>query len=317
MIASTIGTAIEWYDFFLYSVVTGLVFAKLFFPKSDPLIGTLEAFAIYAVGFVARPIGAGDLRPLRRPDRAQVHADRHARGDGHRHLRCGVRADLRQHRDLGRRHPHHFALHPGRGRRRRVGRVGSHVHGMGSLRETRGFIASWPQFGVPCGLFLANWRCSPSASFGRAIPDLGLAHPVSAEPHPGRGGTLHPARHPRDAGVRSPRRGAARGAGADPAGDQGTAEDDPAPAFARLAEQAPFTSSPPTSSPTESTRSSSRAISFSSPFLSLRSSRSSRSPSSDISRIVSGARTSTWPERSLPASSASSILGCSTPASPR
>src|SRR6187431_2956199 len=58
VIASTIGTAIEWYDFFLYSTVTGLVFAKLFFPHSDPLVGTLEAFAIYAVGFVARPIGA-------------------------------------------------------------------------------------------------------------------------------------------------------------------------------------------------------------------------------------------------------------------
>src|ERR1700747_424994 len=58
VVASTIGTAIEWYDFFLYSTVTGLVFAKLFFPHSDPLVGTLEAFAIYAVGFVARPIGA-------------------------------------------------------------------------------------------------------------------------------------------------------------------------------------------------------------------------------------------------------------------
>src|SRR5215475_3298147 len=58
IIASTIGTAIEWYDFFLYSIVTGLVFAKLFFPRSDPWVGTLEAFAIYAVGFVARPIGA-------------------------------------------------------------------------------------------------------------------------------------------------------------------------------------------------------------------------------------------------------------------
>src|SRR5271155_407865 len=58
VIASTIGTTIEWYDFFLYSVVTGLVFAKLFFPKSDPLVGTLEAFTIYAVGFVARPVGA-------------------------------------------------------------------------------------------------------------------------------------------------------------------------------------------------------------------------------------------------------------------
>src|SRR6266404_3461419 len=58
VIASTIGTAIEWYDFFLYSTVTGLVFAKLFFPHSDPWVGTLEAFAIYAVGFAARPVGA-------------------------------------------------------------------------------------------------------------------------------------------------------------------------------------------------------------------------------------------------------------------
>src|ERR1700757_5294330 len=58
VIAATIGTAIEWYDFLLYSVVTGLVFAKLFFPKSDPLVGTLQAFAVYAVGFVARPVGA-------------------------------------------------------------------------------------------------------------------------------------------------------------------------------------------------------------------------------------------------------------------
>src|SRR4029079_100810 len=58
VIASTVGTTIEWYDFFLYSIVTGLVFAKVFFPKSDPLVGTLEAFAVYAVGFLARPVGA-------------------------------------------------------------------------------------------------------------------------------------------------------------------------------------------------------------------------------------------------------------------
>src|SRR3981189_362308 len=63
VIASTVGTAIEWYDFFLYSTVTGLVFAKLFFPNSDPLVGTLEAFAIYAVGFVARPVGAAIFGP--------------------------------------------------------------------------------------------------------------------------------------------------------------------------------------------------------------------------------------------------------------
>src|SRR5215475_1882539 len=58
VVASTIGTSIEWYDFFLYSTVTGLVFAKEFFPKSDPLVGTLQAFLIYAVGFAARPVGA-------------------------------------------------------------------------------------------------------------------------------------------------------------------------------------------------------------------------------------------------------------------
>jgi len=58
IVASTVGTTIEWYDFLLYSTVTGLVFGKLFFPKSDPLVGVLEAFAIYTVGFIARPIGA-------------------------------------------------------------------------------------------------------------------------------------------------------------------------------------------------------------------------------------------------------------------
>ena len=48
LVASTVGTTIEWYDFFLYSIVTGLVFAKLYFPESEPLVGTLKAFAIYA-----------------------------------------------------------------------------------------------------------------------------------------------------------------------------------------------------------------------------------------------------------------------------
>jgi MFS family permease len=58
VVASTIGTSIEWYDFFLYSTVTGLVFAKLFFPNSDPYVGLLQAFLVYAVGFLARPVGA-------------------------------------------------------------------------------------------------------------------------------------------------------------------------------------------------------------------------------------------------------------------
>ncbi len=55
--ASLIGTTIEWYDFFLYGSAAALVFNKLFFPSFDPLVGTLLAFATYAVGFMARPLG--------------------------------------------------------------------------------------------------------------------------------------------------------------------------------------------------------------------------------------------------------------------
>src|SRR5438067_13275375 len=58
VVASTVGTSIEWYDFFLYSTATGLVFAKFFFPKSDPVVATLNVFLIYAVEFIARPIVA-------------------------------------------------------------------------------------------------------------------------------------------------------------------------------------------------------------------------------------------------------------------
>jgi MHS family shikimate/dehydroshikimate transporter-like MFS transporter len=56
-LASLIGTTIEWYDFFLYGTAAALVFNRLFFPNSDPLMGTLLAFGTYAVGFIARPIG--------------------------------------------------------------------------------------------------------------------------------------------------------------------------------------------------------------------------------------------------------------------
>src|SRR6201982_30761 len=58
LVASTVGTTIEWYDFLLYGQVTGLVFGKLFFPQSDPIVGVLQAFAVFFVGFLGRPIGA-------------------------------------------------------------------------------------------------------------------------------------------------------------------------------------------------------------------------------------------------------------------
>ena len=55
--ASFVGTAIEWYDFFLYGTAAALVFNKLFFPTIDPVAGTMAAFGTYAVGFIARPFG--------------------------------------------------------------------------------------------------------------------------------------------------------------------------------------------------------------------------------------------------------------------
>jgi metabolite-proton symporter len=156
VVASTIGTAIEWYDFFLYSIVTGLVFAKLFFPHSDPLVGTLEAFAIYAVGFVARPIGAAIF--------------------GHYGDRIGRKATLIATLMLMGVATFAVALVP---TYESIGIWGAviltilrFIQGIGVGGEwggsvllsmewarshgSRGFIASWPQFGVPCGLFLAN-----------------------------------------------------------------------------------------------------------------------------------------------------------------
>jgi metabolite-proton symporter len=156
VIASTIGTAIEWYDFFLYSIVTGLVFAKLFFPHSDPWVGTLEAFAIYAVGFVARPIGAAIF--------------------GHYGDRIGRKSTLIATLLLMGLATFAVALVPAY---ESIGIWGAviltilrFIQGVGVGGEwggsvlmsmewarsnhSRGFIASWPQFGVPCGLFLAN-----------------------------------------------------------------------------------------------------------------------------------------------------------------
>jgi metabolite-proton symporter len=57
VLASFIGTSIEWYDFFLYGTAAALVFNKLFFPALDPLAGTMASFVTYAVGFFARPLG--------------------------------------------------------------------------------------------------------------------------------------------------------------------------------------------------------------------------------------------------------------------
>src|SRR5215471_17163817 len=156
VIASTIGTTIEWYDFFLYSLASGLVFAKLYFPKDDPLTGTLNAFAIYAVGFVARPIGAAIF--------------------GHYGDRIGRKSTLIATLLLMGVATFLVALVPTYDS---IGIWGAiiltvlrFIQGIGVGGEwggsvllsmewarshgSRGLVASWPQFGVPCGLFLAN-----------------------------------------------------------------------------------------------------------------------------------------------------------------
>jgi MFS family permease len=156
VIASTIGTTIEWYDFFIYGTATGLVFGQLYFPKSDPLTGTLQAFAIYAVGFVARPVGAAIF--------------------GHYGDRIGRKAALIATLLLMGIATFLVAFVPGYARigiwgaviltvLRTVQGIGVGGEWGGSVLMSmewagsnahRGFIAAWPQWGVPAGLFLAN-----------------------------------------------------------------------------------------------------------------------------------------------------------------
>jgi MHS family shikimate/dehydroshikimate transporter-like MFS transporter len=58
VLSSIIGTAVEWYDFLIYAAASALVFNKLFFPTTDPALGTIAAFGTYGVGYFARPLGA-------------------------------------------------------------------------------------------------------------------------------------------------------------------------------------------------------------------------------------------------------------------
>jgi MFS family permease len=162
MLAGTVGATIEWYDFFLYSVVTGLVFAKLYFPLSDPLVGGLQAFGVYGVGFIARPVGAFIF--------------------GHYGDRIGRKATLIATLTLMGVATAAVAFVP---TYNQIGVWGGlalvllrFVQGVGVGGEwsggvllamewgksnNRGLITAWPQFGSPVGLFLANgavWLCS-------------------------------------------------------------------------------------------------------------------------------------------------------------
>jgi len=156
VIASTVGTVIEAYDFLLYVLVAPLVFAKLYFPGSDPLVGTLQAFGIYAVGFVARPVGAAFF--------------------GHYGDRIGRKATLIATLLLTGLSTFAVGFVPSYAQ---IGIWGAviltivrFIQGVGIGGEWggatlmamewartnahRGFITAWPQWGGPAGLFLAN-----------------------------------------------------------------------------------------------------------------------------------------------------------------
>ena len=156
VVASTIGSTIEAYDFLLYSTVTGIVFAKLYFPGSDPLIGTLQAYVIFFIGFVARPIGAALF--------------------GHYGDRIGRKYTLIVTLLLTGFATFAVGLVP---TYEAIGIWGAVIlmllrliQGIGlggewsgavllamewaQTDKNRGFIASWPQFGAPAGLALAN-----------------------------------------------------------------------------------------------------------------------------------------------------------------
>src|SRR6201997_5197572 len=178
VIASTVGTAIEWYDFFLYGTAAGLVFGKLYFPNSDPLSATLLAFGTYFIGFVGRPIGAAIF--------------------GHYGDRIGRKATLIATLMLMGIATFLIAFVPSYAS---IGIWGAvlltilrMIQGIGVGGEwggsvlismewarghgSRGLIASWPQFGVPSGLFLANlailgvsaWSGADFATWGWRVP---------------------------------------------------------------------------------------------------------------------------------------------------
>src|SRR2546428_4453737 len=155
VVASTVGTSIEWYDYFLFGTMAALVFPHLFFPKSDPLTGTLNNYAIFFVGFLARPIGAwlfgtyGD----RIGRKATLIATLLFMGIAtfliglmppYSSLGLGAAAIL-------------IVLRACQG----IG-VGGEWGGSVLMsmewgsQKRKGWLGSWPQFGVPIGLVLAN-----------------------------------------------------------------------------------------------------------------------------------------------------------------
>jgi MFS family permease len=151
-----VGTTIEWYDFLLYGTVTGLVFGKVFFPESVPIVGVLQAFGVFFVGFVGRPIGAAIFGHW---------GDRIGRKatlivtllvTGIATAAVGLVPTYNQIGIWGAVLLTIIRLIQGIGVGGEWG--GSVLLAMEWARTStnRGFLSAWPQFGAPCGLFLAN-----------------------------------------------------------------------------------------------------------------------------------------------------------------
>ncbi len=155
VVASTVGTSIEWYDFFLYGSAAALVFPKLFFPNSDQLTGVLASFATYAVGFAARPVGAAFFGHFgdRIGRKATLIATLLTMGLATAAI--GIVPDYRSIGIAGAVILTALRILQGIG-------VGGEWGGSVLLsmewgsRRRRGLVASWPQVGVPIGLILGN-----------------------------------------------------------------------------------------------------------------------------------------------------------------
>jgi len=156
VVASTIGTTIEWYDFFLYGTAAGLVFGKLYFPNSDPLSATLLAFGTYFIGFAARPVGAAIFGHYgdRIGRKATLIATLLCMG-----IATFLIAFVPTYSQIGIWGAVILTV------LRMIQGIGVGGEWGGSVllamewsrhHNERGLMASWPQFGVPCGLFLSN-----------------------------------------------------------------------------------------------------------------------------------------------------------------
>jgi MFS family permease len=178
VIASTVGTAIEWYDFFLYGTAAGLVFGKLYFPNHDVVSGTLLAFGTYFIGFAARPIGAAIFGHYgdRIGRKATLIATLLCMG-----LATFAIAFVPTYDSIGIWGAVLLTV------LRAIQGIGVGGEWGGSIllsmewsrtRNQRGLVAAWPQFGVPCGLLLStlavivfsSWAGADFITWGWRIP---------------------------------------------------------------------------------------------------------------------------------------------------